>query len=255
MTGSHEVRGSIPLGSTMTPPSFSKPKNTFNVLTSRDSFDETQRRYWAEASFRSPLDPVVAAYADPKLEFLDQHVSFSDRRVLEVGCGNGTFTIRLAQKAAAVIGVELSTHMLGENPHKLCVVGTAGALPFPDRSFDIVFAANLIHHVSRPHEVLSELRRCSARYLMLVEPNRWNPMMFGLGLVVRAERGTLRISRRELLRQIDQAGLRTLAVTTTGMISQNRTPAFLVPWLKRFDREVALGEYIVICAERAERVG
>lgn len=192
----------------------------------------------------------MAAYADPKIEFLNQHVSFTNRRVLEVGCGNGTFTIRLAQKAAAVIGVELSSHMLGENPHKLCVVGTANGLPFPDQSFDIVFAANLLHHVSTPHEVLGELRRCSARYLMLVEPNRWNPLMLGLGLVVKAERGTLRSSRRTLLRQVEHAGLRIVALTTTGMISQNRTPGFFVPWLKRFDREMALGEYIVICAER-----
>ena len=85
---------------------------------------------------------------------------------------------------------------------------------------------------------------------MLVEPNRWNPLMFGLGLVDKAERGTLRSSRRGLLRQLELAGLRTIAVTTTGMISQNRTPGFLVPWLKRFDREMALGEYIVLCAER-----
>jgi SAM-dependent methyltransferase len=219
-------------------------------LKTPDSFDETQRRYWAEASFRSPLDPVVSAYADPKIEFLNRHVSFSDRRVLEVGCGNGTFTVRLAEKAANVIGVELSPHMLVKNPHKLAVVGTAEGLPFADRSFDIVFAANLLHHVSRPNHVLCELRRCSARFLMLVEPNRWNPLMLGLGLIERAERGTLRSSRRGLLRQLELAGLRTIAVTTTGMISQNRTPGFLVPWLKRFDREMALGEYIVLCAER-----
>ncbi len=219
-------------------------------MKSRNSFEETQRRYWAEASFRSPNDPVVAAYADPKIEFLDRHASLTNRRVLEVGCGNGTFTIRLAQRAAAVIGVELSPQMLAENPHKVGVLGTAEALPFADRSFDIVFAANLLHHVGNPRAVLDELRRCSGRYVMLVEPNRWNPLMFVFGLLVKAERGTLSSSRRQLLRLTREAGLNLVAVTTTGMISQNRTPAFLAPWLKRFDREMTLGEYIVICAER-----
>jgi hypothetical protein len=37
-----------------------------------------------------------------------------------------------------------------------------------------------------------------------------------------------------------------------GMISQNNTPGFLVPWLRRFDREMAWGEYLVAIGRRPD---
>lgn len=212
--------------------------------------NELQRSYWSKAEFRPPEHPVVAAYANPKIEFLQKQVPLADKSVLDVGCGNGIFTIRLAKVADKVVGVDLSSHMLTLNPHPRCVQSSATALPFGDRSFDVVFEANLLHHVDDPQKVLLELRRCSARYLMLIEPNRWNPLMFGFGLLVRAERGLLRSSRRTLVRLVETVGFRVKAVTTTGMISQNNTPSLLVPWLRRFDHETILGEYIVLCGER-----
>ena len=74
--------------------------------------------------------------------------------------------------------------------------------------------------------------------------------MFGLSLVVRAERGVLKSSVGRLQREIRQAGARILACQTAGMISQNNTPERLVPFLRRFDRQIWWGEYIVIVAER-----
>jgi SAM-dependent methyltransferase len=193
---------------------------------------------------------AVAAFADPKIEFLRKHVSLEARSVLDVACGNGVFTIRLARIAGSVVALDSSSHMLALNPHPTRVQSSAAALPFEDRSFDVVFEANLLHHVDDPQEVVSELCRCSARHLMLIEPNRWNPLMLGFGLLVGAERRLLRSSRRIMVRLVEKAGFRVKAISTTGMISQNNTPGFLIPWLKRFDREMILGEYIVLCAER-----
>jgi SAM-dependent methyltransferase len=213
-------------------------------------FEEVQRTYWSTASFRPPDDAVVAAYADPKLAFLQRQVPLAERSVLDVGCGNGIFTSRLARVARRVIGVDLSFHMLASNPHRSSLRGSATDLPFADRSFDVVFEANLLHHVDDPGAVLAELCRCSARHVLLIEPNRWNPVMFGFGVVVKAERGTLRSSRRLLHRLVERAGWRVEASTVTGMISQNNTPGFLVPWLKWFDRAIPFGEYVVLCATR-----
>jgi SAM-dependent methyltransferase len=211
---------------------------------------ELQLTYWSKATYRPPQHPVVAAYADPKVSFLQQRIPLAGQNVLDVGCGNGIFTIRLAKFARSVVGVDLSSHMLALNPHDRRIQGLATALPFGDRSFDLVFEANLLHHVVDPRQVLREMYRCSHRYVFLIEPNRWNPLMFGFGLLVKAERGLWRSSRRNVIRWVEQVGFRVKAVTTTGMISQNNTPEFLLPWLRRFDRETMLGEYIVLCAER-----
>ena len=46
------------------------------------------------------------------------------------------------------------------------------------------------------------------------------------------------------------AGVRVVACRTTGMISQNNTPQALIPLLRRFDRQIWWGEYIVVVAEK-----
>jgi hypothetical protein len=37
---------------------------------------------------------------------------------------------------------------------------------------------------------------------------------------------------------------------TTGLISQNNTPSMFLPFLKRFDKEIWYGEYIILVAEK-----
>jgi ubiquinone/menaquinone biosynthesis C-methylase UbiE len=191
---------------------------------------------------------VVGAYADPKLEFIRKHTSL-EGHILDIGCGNGVFTSRLAQ-SGDVIGLDFSRHLLSQNPHKFLTCGDAAALPFREGSFDLVFEGNILHHVSNRTAVVREMCRVTRMHIALVEPNRYNPLMFGLSVVVPAERGGLKSSLRRLSREVEQAGMRVLASCTTGLISQNNTPQLLVPMLKRFDRPIWWGEYIVIVAEK-----
>jgi 2-polyprenyl-3-methyl-5-hydroxy-6-metoxy-1,4-benzoquinol methylase len=216
-------------------------------------FNKRQLKYWSAVRFRPSDDPVVAAYADPKLEYLQRHVSLDGKSILDIGCGNGIFTTRLAGIANRVVGLDLFAHMLTDNPHPLRVQGSALRLPFGDKSFDIVFAANLLHHVDDPFSVLCEMARCASSHLILIEPNRINPVMFGFGLLVRAERGLLKSSRRRLIQMVERVGFRIKADIRTGMISQNNTPIWLVPLLRRFDRNLIWGEYIILCGERVNR--
>jgi SAM-dependent methyltransferase len=209
----------------------------------------SQERYWTKTRYRAPDDPLVAAYADPKIEFINQYVYLAEKTVLDVGCGNGIFTLRLARFAKRVVGLDISPHMLDNNPYADCIQGSAAALPFRDRSFDVVFEANLLHHVDDPSAVVRELCRVSARYVVFIEPNRLNPLMAGFSILVPAERGALRFSKRTLVRMAQGAGLDIKVAIATGMISQNNTPLFLIPLLKRFDREFAFGEYLILCGE------
>jgi ubiquinone/menaquinone biosynthesis C-methylase UbiE len=76
--------------------------------------------------------------------------------VLDVGCGTGTLAIgakNLAGCAGLVAGVDASPQMISRAKGKAAqagadvdfVEGTAQALPFADRSFDIVMSTTVIH--------------------------------------------------------------------------------------------------------------
>ena len=208
-----------------------------------------QSEYFNAVAYRDPMHPVVSAYADPKVRFIQQYVPLKGP-VLDVGCGNGIFTVRFAQAGADVTGLDFSRFLLGQNKHPRLICGDATILPFPDESFEATFEANVLHHVPDRARVISEMARTSRRYVVLLEPNRYNPLMFAFSLVVRAERGGLKSSISRLRQEVGRCGLRVVASLTTGMISQNNTPAALVPMLKRFDRQVWWGEYLVVIAEK-----
>jgi SAM-dependent methyltransferase len=218
--------------------------------TSHPTIDPVQADYFNSVKYRGPLHPAVSAYADPKIEYIQKHIPL-EGKILDVGCGNGIFTLRLARKGANVIGLDFSQLLLSQNPHSCLMRGDATGLPFADGTFDCVFEANVLHHMQDREVVIREMARTSRRYVVLLEPNRYNPLIFGMSLAVREEIGVLKSSLKRLRAELSRSGLHILAHSTTGMISQNNTPLALVPWLKRFDREIWWGEYIVLIAEKS----
>lgn len=211
---------------------------------------DEQDAYWQRTRYRGPGDPLTEAFASPKLDYISQFIDLRGTRIVDVGCGNGIFSSRFARLARQIVGVDYSAFMLAHNPERCRVRARAEALPFASGSFDVAFESNLLHHVEQPETVIQELARLSRRYVVLLEPNRWNPLMFGFGLLVKAERGTLRMSRAYVEQLLSGAGLRIIRCSAMGMISQNNTPPALVPFLGRFDREIAWGEYLVAIAEK-----
>ena len=94
-----------------------------------------------------------------------------DKRILEVACGTGRFTVMMAQQGADIVGLDISPAMLAQGREKAQRVGVddhvefmrgdAARLPFPDDHFDAVFAMRFFHLADRPVTFLRELRRVS----------------------------------------------------------------------------------------------
>ena len=208
-----------------------------------------QSEYFNQVSYRGPFHPVTTAYAEPKVEFIRRHVPL-EGPILDVGCGNGIFTVRFAAQGAPVVGLDYSHHLLRQNPHPGLICGDATSLPFDDGFFAVAFEANVLHHVPDRERVVREMSRVSRRYVILLEPNRYNPIMAGFSMLVPAERGGLKSCVGRLRGELQRAGLRVIASLTSGMISQNNTPEALVPWLRRFDGPLWWGEYILMIAEK-----
>ena len=187
----------------------------------------------------------------PKIEYICQTVPLNgNTTVLDIGCGNGIYSYYFAQLCGSVTGIDSSENMLSENPCANVVQGDASCLPFEENSFDVAFEANLLHHVADRAKVVREMARVSRRWVILIEPNRYNPLMLAFALVVPAERGLLTSTRQSNFTLLTEAGLTPVSSITTGMISQNNTPQSLLPILKLFDREIWYGEYVVWIAEK-----
>jgi SAM-dependent methyltransferase len=82
-------------------------------------------------------------------------------RILDLGCGDGQLTARIAATGAMVTGVDASPEMAAAARSRGIVVEEAAAesLPHPDASFDAVFSNAALHWVRGQDAMMAEVRR------------------------------------------------------------------------------------------------
>jgi len=82
-------------------------------------------------------------------------------RILDLGCGDGQLTLRLAASGAQVTGADLSPEMAAAARARGvdAQVANAEALPFKDAVFDAVFSNAALHWVRDQDAMLAEVRR------------------------------------------------------------------------------------------------
>ena len=106
-----------------------------------------------------------------KRAVLEALTPIEDRRVLEIACGTGRFTVMLAERGADIVGLDISSAMLAQGREKAQAAGVtdrieflrgdAARLPFPDDHFDTVFAMRFFHLADTPAKFLAEMCRVS----------------------------------------------------------------------------------------------
>jgi SAM-dependent methyltransferase len=101
-------------------------------------------------------------FAEPeRAELFRRYVGGPGRRVLDLGCRYGAMT-RHYVGGNSVVGVDVDREALAE-AEKLGVEAVRAdvedPLPFPDESFDVVVAGELLEHVRDAEGLTAELRR------------------------------------------------------------------------------------------------
>jgi len=91
-------------------------------------------------------------------------------RLLDIGCGKRPYALIYESLVEMSVGTEVAS-----SPHGIAeadVICVAEALPFPDRSFDIVLCTEVLEHTRKPFQVMDEIARVlkPGGYLLLSVP-------------------------------------------------------------------------------------
>jgi 2-polyprenyl-3-methyl-5-hydroxy-6-metoxy-1,4-benzoquinol methylase len=146
------------------------------------------REYWdrrpcnirhsaAEIGTRRYFDEVETRkyFVEPHIPRLAQFERWRNKRVLEIGCGIGTDTMRFARAGAEVTAVDLSRASLDLAQRRAKVYGLEDRIHFyeadaerlaevvPAETYDLVYSFGVIHHSPNPDKILGQVRDAFVR--------------------------------------------------------------------------------------------
>jgi ubiquinone/menaquinone biosynthesis C-methylase UbiE len=120
-----------------------------------------------------------------RLDALGRRTDLSGDRLLDIGCGDGSYTCRLASGFNSVDAIDIQTDQL--TIFARAVEGmpaadritiremSAAELDYQDSSFDLVTSIEVLEHIVELDQALSEIRRVlkPGGVFAFTTPNRW----------------------------------------------------------------------------------
>jgi len=159
---------------------------------------------------------------------LENSVNRESKIVLDVGTGQGTDAILIAQNVHHVVCIDISSSAI--KTAKFLAKGTAHCknlsfivadaehLPFREGVFDIVYCKDLLHHVSNPLKTMLEMKYVTKEkgIVTAVEANAFNAQMIAIGLLYFSiDKGVFKNTKKRLIALFSRVGLSNVNVVET----------------------------------------
>lgn len=131
--------------------------------------DNTNKKFWQKISkiYTVFMNRNNLAY-DSVCEILDKYID-KEKQVLELACGTGQISFRMAGKSNSWIATDYSENMIREaekrkeenfqNSNVSFEQQDATRLNYDDNKFDIVVIANALHIMPDPGSAIKEIKR------------------------------------------------------------------------------------------------
>ena len=167
---------------------------------------------------------------------------------MESGCGDGTNFVHLQSAGIGggvrLEGVDLTPRVVEEGRKRGMDIrlGDGLTLPYADATFDITYCRDVFHHLADDEarkKFFLEMRRVTKPdgAVFAIEPNAWNPAIFGLGLLVHAERGLWAISEGRFARLLPGAAVTAVSPSAAWRIWYHyRSPLYASPAMRSVAR-------------------
>jgi ubiquinone/menaquinone biosynthesis C-methylase UbiE len=145
------------------------------VRIQRKYYTDTAPQYDSMHAHEGDDDPSTLRIVSALLR------SIEARTLLDVGSGTGRGVRRFAaaNPELSVRGIEPVAALIqqavrsdGFSPGTF-IQGSGEALPFGNKSFDVVCSSALLHHVPKPHEVIREMLRVARKGVIISDSNRF----------------------------------------------------------------------------------
>jgi SAM-dependent methyltransferase len=133
------------------------------VQTDNPSFYD---RHWEQTD--TSADPNIVAKADLLVSMVPDGV----RTIVDVGCGDGFITHRLAERWE-VTGIDRSAVAISKLRCR-AIEASADALPLPERSVDLLHSSQMLEHLPDGvfERAIAEMDRVASQWLLVSVPYR-----------------------------------------------------------------------------------
>ncbi|OOF26545.1 hypothetical protein BZJ19_05330 [Salinivibrio proteolyticus] len=153
--------------------------------------------------------------------------------VLELGCGNGTYTSSLLHNAISILATDLSEKMVETTKQRFqghanvhTDVANCTQLPYSDDQFDTVLMANLLHIIPCRHAALLEAKRVlkPGGRLIVMSMTQYSMSLFQqIGLMYRYIKmygnkpaGAIKLTPKRTLQYLDAAMFEGIQIEVLG---------------------------------------
>ncbi len=128
-----------------------------------------ERKFWDKfaSHYDSFIRNVVGKTYKSILENMDSELN-ANQAVLEIGTGTGIIPFAIFSKVSSIVATDISPDMIKIAAQKQADLNIRNIdfqvqdsynLAFPDKSFDVVIASNLLHLLYEPEKPLAEVMR------------------------------------------------------------------------------------------------